>query len=307
MREKRPRSVRRLFRKQKAWIGDHRRETGRFDERIARHGPFDCEKINYRHSLSICGAFRLYTGDMNETKLGSGESPLYRFAGMAALSAMAANILDVAFGFGSTEVVTFGSRGADEWLALFADDTFRGMYELGLFNMVYMICMIPVFYALRSAHQGRGRELAFFALIASLVGTSIYIANNAAIPMAVLSERYMAADVDRFVILAAAEATLVRGEDFTPGSLPGFVISGCAGILGTLVMLRGGVFGKANAWIGLVGMTFLMIFTFLAVFVQAAYIVTFYLFGMVGGLLALVWFFLTALRFFKLARGGTSK
>jgi hypothetical protein len=220
---------------------------------------------------------------------------------------MAVNLLDIALGLGSSEVVAAGSRGAEEWFGLFADDAFRGMYELGLFNMIYMICMIPVFYALRSAHRERGHELASFALIASSVGTSIYIASNAAIPMAVLSGKYAAADTDRFVFIAAAEAVLAAGEDFTPGSLPGFLIGGTASIFGALVMLRGAIFSKANGWIGLVGFTFLMIFTFLEVFVPAAYTIAFYLFGMCGGLLALAWFLLTALRFFKLARGGSSK
>jgi hypothetical protein len=110
--------------------------------------------------------------------------------------------------------------------------------------------------------------------------------------------------VVRISYLAAAEATLARGEDFTPASLPGMVIGGCASILASLVMLRGKVFGALNAWIGLVGFTFLMFFTFLATFVPSAYIVAFYLFGMCGGLLTLVWFLLTALRFFRLARQG---
>lgn len=230
---------------------------------------------------------------------------LFVIAGVAALAAMAVNILDVALGFGSADIA-FGSRNATSWFALFTKDTFRGMYELGLLNMVYMTCMLPVFYALRSAHRGGPREAASFALIAAIVGMAIYIANNAAIPMAVLAARHAAAGSDpaRASYLAAAEATLARGEDFTPGSLPGMVIGGCASILASLVMLRGKVFGALNAWIGLVGFTFLMFFTFLATFVPSAYAVTFYLFGMCGGLLTLVWFLLTALRFFRLARQG---
>jgi hypothetical protein len=148
--------------------------------------------------------------------------------------------------------------------------------------------------------------VASFALIAAIVGMAIYIANNAAIPMAVLAARHAAADTDmaRASYLAAAEATLAAGEDFTPASLPGMVIGGCASILAALVMLRGKVFGALNAWIGLTGFAFLMIFTFLATFVPSAYVVTFYLFGMCGGLLTLVWFLMTALRFFRLAREG---
>jgi hypothetical protein len=42
---------------------------------------------------------------------------------------------------------------------------------------------------------------------------------------------------------------------------------------------------KANAWIGIVGFTFLSLFTILATFVSALYFIAFYVFGMVGGLL----------------------
>jgi hypothetical protein len=161
---------------------------------------------------------------------------LFVVAGVAALAAVTVNVFDVALGFG-TDVAAYGSRNAASWFALFAKDTFRSMYELGLLNMIYLTCMIPVFYALRSAHRGGSREVASFVLMAAIIGMAIYIANNAAIPMALLAARHAAADTDmaRASYLAAAEATLAHGEDFTPASFPGMVIGGCASILAALV------------------------------------------------------------------------
>jgi hypothetical protein len=42
--------------------------------------------------------------------------------------------------------------------------------------------------------------------------------------------------------------------------------------------------------------------TILATFVPSLYYVAFYLFGMIGGLLALSWFVLVSVKFFKLGR-----
>jgi hypothetical protein len=67
-------------------------------------------------------------------------------------------------------------------------------------------------------------------------------------------------------------------------------------------MLRGGIFGKVNVWIGIIGFTFLSLFTILATFVPALYTIAFYFFGSIGGLLALTWFALVARRLFQLSR-----
>jgi hypothetical protein len=70
----------------------------------------------------------------------------------------------------------------------------------------------------------------------------------------------------------------------------------------SLIMLRGRIFGKATAWVGILGFTLLSIFTLWATFVPVLYEVTFYGFGRIGGLFALAWFLLVALRCFKLGR-----
>jgi N-acetylglutamate synthase-like GNAT family acetyltransferase len=59
---------------------------------------------------------------------------------------------------------------------------------------------------------------------------------------------------------------------------------------------------KVTAWVGIIGFTFLSVFTIWWTFVPVLYDVAFYLFGMVGGLFALAWFALVSLKFFKLGR-----
>lgn len=123
--------------------------------------------------------------------------------------------------------------------------------------------------------------------------------------MFVLSGKYAAAttDAQRALPAAAGEAALVCGEDFTPGSFIGLLFTGFAAIMVSFEMLRGGIFGKATAWIGITGFTLLSVFTILSTFVPALFYITFYVFGMIGGLFALAWFVLVARRFFQLGRG----
>ncbi len=232
----------------------------------------------------------------------------YTVAGLAAAIAFSANVLDVALGFGDTDMARYGTRSAVQWFALFRESGFKGLYVLGLLNIVYMAALVPVYLGLFAAHRGTHALAAGLAMTLSFMGTAIYVANSAALPMYVLSGRYAAAgsDAERALLAAAGEALLARGEDFTPGTFIGLILGGIAAIAMSIVMLRGGVFGQATAWIGIAGFTLLSIFTVWATFIPAGYAVAFYGFGMVGGLLALVWFARVAVRFFALGRARSS-
>jgi hypothetical protein len=229
---------------------------------------------------------------------------LYRIAGVAALVALTANVLDVVLGFGGSELPVYGPKSAIDWFALYQENGFQGLYTLGLFNIIYLVCLVPIIFAIFGAHRRTNAMYAMLAMIISFIGMAIYLANNAAIPMYVLANKYAAAgtEAQRALYAAAGEAVLATGEDFTPGSFIGLILGGIANIAMSIVMLRGGVFRKVTGWIGIVGFTFLSIFTIWATFVPVLYGVAFYVFGMIGGLLALAWFILASQEFFKLGR-----
>jgi hypothetical protein len=241
--------------------------------------------------------------DMIAEPAGSSWKWIYRFGAVAALAAMLANLLDVSFGFGGTGIVTYGSRSALEWFAVYQDNWFRGLYALGILNIVYMVAMLPVYLALFGAHFQKQAVGAALTVIIFITTTSIYISNNAAIPLLVLSSKYSLAstEMQRTVLIAAGEAVLAHGEDFTAGSFIPLFLGGLAAIGISLVMLRGGVFGRTNAWIGIIGFTFLSLFTIIATFIPALYELAFYFLGSLGGLLALSWFALVSRKLFQLA------
>jgi hypothetical protein len=227
---------------------------------------------------------------------------IYKFGAVAALAAMLANLLDVLLGFGGTEMVTYGSKSAIQWFAIYHDSWFRGVYALGILNIVYIVAMLPVYFALFGAHFRKHAIAGALTIIIFITAMSMYISNNAAIPLLVLSNKYAVAstEMQKMILIAAGEAVLARGEDFTAGSFLALFLNGLAAICISLVMLRGGIFGKVNAWIGIVGFIFLSLFTIIATFIPALYQVAFYLLGSMGGLLALSWFALVARRLFQL-------
>ena len=228
---------------------------------------------------------------------------LYQIAGIATLLSLGFNVVDVALGIGESEIILPGARDASEWFELFESSRFEGLYMLGIFNLGYLICMIPVYLALFTVHYREDFSLSLLALILFSLGLAIYVANNAAIPMDSLASKYLEADTERakLTLTAAAEVVLVRGEDFTPAAFPGTILSSIAAVIISVVMLRGRIFGRLTAWIGIIGFTLISLFTVTATFLPDMYVLSYYGFGGVGGLLTIIWFLFTALGFFKLS------
>ena len=231
---------------------------------------------------------------------------LYKVAGTAALLALLVMVLEIFITFlpggGRTE-----SSVSDilDWFILFQNNWFMGLRNLGLMNIISVIFGIPVYLALYAAHQHENKAYAVLAVVLYFIGVSIYIANNTALPMLALSDKFANASTEaqKSLIAAAGEALLAQGESHTPGTFPGFFLSEIAGILIALVMLLGKVFSKPSAVAGIIGSGFLLIFEICSAFVpslfQAAMI-----FVAIGGVSSLVWYALVARRFFQLGRGN---
>jgi hypothetical protein len=187
--------------------------------------------------------------------------------------------------------------------ALYQENWLLGFRALGLINVASLAVSVPLFVALYGAHRQECRAYATLALIVWLVGATVYISNNAAIPMSVLSSKYAAATTDsqRTLLAAAGEAMIVRGADFTPGSFVGFFLTEVAAIGFSLVMLRSRVFGRVIAYLGIVGFVLLSIFTVCSTFFPALFDIGIVV-AMVGGLSGLAWYILVAVRLLRLGR-----
>lgn len=225
---------------------------------------------------------------------------LYKTAGVAVLIAVSLMVLDIIATIMSKEVIQFGTFTAIDWFTLFHTNWLSGLRNLGLFNVLEMTLTVPMFFALFAAHRHVNKTYAALAMILSLAGMAIYISNNAAVPMLVLSGKYAAAaDTQRPLLAAAGEALLARGEDFTPGSFIGFFLGELANLTIAFVMLRGRVFSKATSYTGIFGVALLTVYTIWATFIPALQSVAM-IFAMIGGPLSTIWSILVARRLFQL-------
>jgi hypothetical protein len=229
---------------------------------------------------------------------------LNAFAAACAWGCVLVALTDIALSFLPLGMYEPGTLSAVEWFALFQQSWFFGMRNLGLLpNIPTQLLMLPLFLAIHAAQRGQARAYAALALAILVVGAGVYLSNNAAFPMLDLSARYAAAstEAERVAIAAAGEAVLVRGEDFTPASFPGFVLGEIAMLMISGAMLRGGVFSRATGLMGIAGALLLTLstvwLTFFPAGSQAAMLA-----AMLGGLAAVAWYILTARQLLQLGR-----
>lgn len=225
---------------------------------------------------------------------------IFIIGGIAALIPVLIFLLDVFLTFGG-ENIKYGTLSAVQMYQLFQNNWLGGLRYLGFINVISQTLGIPLFFALYAAHRRMFKPYAALALILYLVGAAVYISNNAAIPMLILSAKYAAAttDAQRMLIAAAGEAILVGGEDFTLGSFYGLFITGIVGLIFSVILLVGRIFSKITAYLGILGFLLLLIYTFWATFIPLSYN-TAIIFGGIGGILTTLWYILVARKLFQL-------
>jgi hypothetical protein len=231
---------------------------------------------------------------------------LYKVGGAATLTVVLVALLEVIITFlpggGRTEP---GGVTVIDWFTLFQNNWFLGLRNLGLLNIIMTTLGVPVFFVLFGAHRRVNITYAALAMVISFIGVTVFLATNRAFPMLDISSQYAAAtsDAQRAVLAAAGQAMLSVGQSHTPGTFLGFFLSEVAGIIMSIVMLRGKVFSKLTAYLGISGFGLLLIFEISSSFVPALFDVAM-LFVMSGGLLNLVWYILIARRLFQLGHPG---
>jgi len=138
-----------------------------------------------------------------------------------------------------------------DWFRLFQTNRLIGLIDLDLLLVVDNVLLIPVLLALYAALRRTSESLMVIATALGIVGIVLFITSNPAIEMLSLSDRYAAAttDAQRTIYLAAGQAVLAgwQGTAFQVG----YLLSSIAGIVIPVVMLRGTIFGKATAVLGI--------------------------------------------------------
>jgi len=160
---------------------------------------------------------------------------------------------------------------------------------------LYYLVFLGLFASLRRnsfAHALLATALAF-------VGTTLLMATPTALSMLPLSDKFSAAtsEATRNQLLAAGEALMAADIWHSTGAILGGVLLQCGAVLISIVMLRGNIFSKTTAWMGIVmhGLDLAHIIGGLFVPVIGAILLS------IAGLLYPVWFLLVGLKLLRLA------
>jgi hypothetical protein len=190
------------------------------------------------------------------------------------------------------------------WFAQLDAKPLLGLRNLDLLNAVIIVLGLPVSLALFGAHRKTAHALAALALAAGVIGTVVFVSNNAALPMLQLSRDYSAAaGAERRALEGAAAALLAKGAHGSPGAFWGLFLLSISTLLMSVAMLLGRVFARATALIGVAGMTLLIIYTIGVTFATGSESIMM-VFAMPGGILILAWDVLVAVKLFRLYKLG---
>jgi len=239
--------------------------------------------------------------DRNVEPGAAGWKRFYLLAAVGLALSVGLVLVDIGLSFAGGDLAT-GSSDATGWFAHFQSNWLLGLRNLGLFNVINTILMLPMYLVVYRLHLRQSPALAALALSLILIGAAIYDANNRALAMLALSQQYAAAGAGQKAVLeAAGAAILAQAEDFTPGSFTGLFVSNGASLLMTILMLRGQVFHRWVSIAGVVGNGLLLIFTLSVTFVPASFDAAMVL-ALVGGLCMLAWDIAVAVRLARLGQ-----
>jgi len=243
--------------------------------------------------------------------LASSWKTLYKIGGVAALMAIfifrrnfAAELMLLSNFRIVSGVPTTPPVSAIDWFNLFQNSRLLGLILLNLFDLLEYALLGSVFLALYCALGQVHRSSMLIATVAGLVGITVYFASNQAFAMLALSERYAAAttDTQRSIYLSAGEVLLAANNpDFiyqSTGIFMSLFLVLLAGLIISVVMLRSNIFSKTTATVGILANGIGLFYFITLAFLPAIYWIP----HPISAPFRVVWYFLIAMRLFKLSK-----
>jgi len=226
---------------------------------------------------------------------------IFRIGGIFTILFLAGIMLDIVAGSITGGDIHSLPQTAVERFQQLHGNFLLGLYNLDLLNVINQLLLIPVYVALYVA-AGENNKMGLLALIVFLVGTSLFIAGNTALPMADLSQKYFATDSEahKNLLAAAGETMLAKGAHGSFSVFIGFVLPTIGAMIMALNMTRSGSFRKIFSWLGFGGNMLMIVYIVLVTFLPGAGKFALML-AMPGGLLIMAWMVSFTVSFFKLA------
>lgn len=160
---------------------------------------------------------------------------------------------------------------------------------------LYYLLFLGIFVALRKSDRAN----ALLSVVLAFAGVTLVLATPTALSMVQLSDKFAAAtsDTARNQLLAAGEALMATDIWHSTGAIIGGVLLQCGAVLISVVMLRGAVFSKVTAWLGIImhGLDLAHILGGLFLPVSGMILLA------IAGPLYPIWFLLVGLRLLRLA------
>jgi len=180
-----------------------------------------------------------------------------------------------------------------------------GLYNLDLLNVINQLLLIPLYFALYAIHREVAKPGASLTLIIFLIGTTLFVVTNPALPMLELGNGYQStsSESQRALLSAAGEAILARGVHGSTGAFISFSLPTLAGVLMSIIMLRQKTLSRWPSYLGIVGNTLMLVYVVLVTFLPGAQRIATAL-AMPGGLMVLAWMTMIAITLIRLARQG---
>lgn len=226
--------------------------------------------------------------------------------GLCRLGGIAAFVL-IAYSLATmVQMVALGGQPASaaEAFSLLQNHRTIGLLRLDLPTIAVMPLYYLLFLGLYAALRRINRTHTLLATALAFVGVTLLLAAPGPLSMLSLSDKYAAAasDAVRTQLLAAGEAVMAADLWHGTGALLGGILVQCGAVLISFVMLRGSVFSKTTAWLGIVMHSLDLAHIVCGLFLPVFSIV----FLAIAGPLYPVWFFLVGRRLLKLAAQKTS-
>lgn len=227
---------------------------------------------------------------------------IYTLGGIVTIIALTGILLDIIIGSVNGGNLAALPQTAIDRFAQFHAGKFQGLYNLDLMNIIIQVVLIPTYFALYAAHRNVNNAYGMLALLVFLFGSVIMVANNTALPMLELSNKYYSTTIEsqKAFYAAAGESMLAMGAHGSPGIFLGFFIPNIANLIMSIVMLKGKVFSKINSWVGIIGSVLMLLYVILVNFgSEIEKMAT--AFAMPGGFLLMAWMIMFTIKLFKLS------
>jgi hypothetical protein len=192
-----------------------------------------------------------------------------------------------------------------EWFRLLQSDTFIALLLLNVFDMVNYVLVAIMYLGISMLHDRRSGVCMRIAMALTAIGASMYFTSSQSLNLLSLSNQYFAAtdEIQKRSILAAGQFALTVNDPVTfgTGMFWSYMLLYLSGLVIAIVMLRGGIFRKWIAILGIVASAF-----------GLGYFIT-SLFGPTLGILPavgsapcnLVWYFAVGIKLLKSGRSET--